>query len=319
MRRYSVFLLGIGLLFVFIVTGCATFRFAPAPTDLTTKIIYTPTEYNRDKGKYEEEGAPEDTRTRYRNKIVYSTVKEIDKNYMEFKKAFFGERAASETALDIAGIGLSTAGTLSGGNTVNILAAISTGLAGSRLSFNKNFFKEKSPDLLLSRMDALRAQQWAQMYIKLHKKDSEYSLYEAERDIFVYFEKGTLQAAFQSIIAESGSTKQKADDQIDPLKAIQEKYGEFMGSVASEAELKEVDGLYTQFKKQPQSNQESQADEIVKEFKKLQPDFPINPGVSQRSKVDDLAYIYSKARWRSGEVVRNALVAAFKVANENKK
>jgi len=181
---------------VSLISGCSTFRFAPPSPILYTSETYTPEKYRNDLNEYQKPTANVADRTRYRNKIVYSTASEIDKHYSEFKNSFFGERAGTETSLDVIQIGLSSAGTLAGGQTVNILSAISTGLAGSRLSFNKNFFKEKAPDLLLSRMDALRAEQWSLIYLKLRDSDDDkYSFYEAERDLVAYYDKGGLHLA----------------------------------------------------------------------------------------------------------------------------
>jgi len=314
MRYRNLWKQGIAFLCILIIGGCSTFRFAPPPPSLYTMENYTPEKYRADLVLYQQPNATETERTRCRNKIVYSTASEIDKNYREFKNSFFGERAATETLLDIAQIGLGTAGTFAGGQTPNLLAAISTGVAGSRLSFNKNFFKEKSPDLLLSRMDALRAEQWSQIYLKLKENDSIYSLYEAERDLFAYFEKGSLQAAFQNIIAESGAAQQKADSAIK--NQIRAKYGEFMGPPASASELKEIEGLFKEFDQLKGTEKENRAKKIVEDFRKLQPNTPINPGGTESSGVDDVKYLYSIARRAEFPEVREALISAFKAAKQ---
>ena len=299
---------------IFMISGCSTFRFAPPPPSLYNNDTYTTEEYKVDRTKYENADSGE-AKQKLRDKIVYSVAGEIDKNYKEFKNSFFGERASTETLLDMAQIGLATAGTFAGGlSTVNLLAAISTGVAGSRLSFNKIFFKEKSPDLLLSRMDALRTDQWSQIYLKLQENDSTYSLYEAERDLFIYFDKGSLQAAFQDVVADSGAAQKKADNDIK--NQIRTKYGEFIGPVAPVSELKEISDLFGEFNSLRGADKENRAKKIVEEFKKLQQNFPINPGASDRNDVDDVGYIFSIARQERFPDVRKALVSAFKTANK---
>jgi hypothetical protein len=165
------------ILSIVIISGCSTFQFVPAPPPIYN-AKYTLEDYNNDLSVYKPMGTSVDVRTYYRNKIVYLTKMEIDKNYAAFKNSFFGERAATETLLDIAQIGLTSAGTLAAGETIKtVLAAVATGVSGSRLSFNKNFFKEKSPDLLMSRMDALRAEKWSQIHLQLtNSTDDTYSL-----------------------------------------------------------------------------------------------------------------------------------------------
>jgi hypothetical protein len=224
MKCIAVWKQGAFLLFSFIIGGCATFQFAPSPPP-TYKANYTLEDYNNDLKSYGSKGTPVDVRTYYRNKIIFSTKTEIDENYDHFRNSFFGQRAGAETFLDIAQIGLTSAGTLAAGEPIKtILSAVATGVTGSRLSFNKNFFKEKSPDLLISRMDALRAQKWSEIHLQLmNSTDDTYSLYEAETDLFAYYQAGSLQAAFQSIIAESGATQNNAQNAI--RKQIERKYG----------------------------------------------------------------------------------------------
>ena len=97
-----------------------------------------------------------------RDKMIFSVAGEIDKSYMKFRNTLFRGVASGTTALQMTQIGLTSAATLAGGEAAKaILAAIATGTAGSALSFGKNFFKEKSSDLLISRMDALRVRSGA--------------------------------------------------------------------------------------------------------------------------------------------------------------
>lgn len=315
MRKPNLWNKSIGFLCILLIGGCSTFRFAPPPPTLYTKDIYTPDKYQADLIVYQKPDTTVTDRTRYRDKIVYSTASEIDKNYSKFKNSFFGERAATETSLDIVQIGLSSTGTLAGGQTVNILSAISTGLAGSRLSFNKNFFKEKTPDILLSRMDALRAEQWSKIYLKLNNSlDDTYSLYEAERDLVAYYEKGSLQAAFQNIIAESGAAQQKADTEIK--NRIRAKYGEFMGPLATASELAEIKELYKEFIELESSARETQAEKIIKEFKKLDPVTRINPRYPNASEAQNVMYLFSIAIEAKHPDLREHLTAAFKAAKQ---
>jgi hypothetical protein len=186
---------------------------------------------------------------------------------------------------------------------------------GSRLSFNKNFFKEKTPDILLSRSDALRAEQWSQIYLKLkNSTDDTYSFYEADRDLVAYYEKGSLQAAFQNIIAESGAAQHEADAEIK--NAIVAKYGAFLGKPAPASERAEVEKLFNEFFNLEPSAREIQAKKIIEEFKKLDPKTPINPGQPNSTETDNVAYLFSLARGEANPGLRMNLTAAFKAANQ---
>lgn len=292
-------------------------RFAPRPPAVCTQGTYTPVQYEADRKAYEASGTTVAEKTRLRDKIVFSTAGEIDSSYIEFKNSFYAGRAVTETSLDAAQIGLGTAATIASGGVVNVLAAISTGLAGARLSFNKNFFKEKTPELLLSRTDALRDEQWARIYLKLKMSDEMYSLYEAERDLKAYFEKGSLEAAFQSILAESGAAQVKADEEIK--KQIYSKYGESLGPRAAPEELRGIEELYREFLALKSPEKEARAKRVIEEFRKLRPNVPINPAAPTGTDVDGVKYLYSVARGadKTGADVRAALTTAFKAAQQS--
>src|SRR5882672_8984080 len=247
---------GMAVLSVLLLSSCVSSQLAPTPPAVYTQAAYTVEEYNVDRATYHKiwsqatHAASDSTlaqRTALRNKIVYATAKEIDKSYGAFKNAFFGERALAETTADLVQIGLGLAGTLAGGEAIKeILSAAATGVAGSRLSYNKNFFKEKAPDILLSRMDALRSEQWSRIYLQLAQAtDETYSLAEAERDLVTYYRAGSLEEAVQNIIAESGVTQKKADAEIKSL--IVQKYGETLSGLASAEELQEIKALFKEW------------------------------------------------------------------------
>lgn len=307
---------------IVVMNGCSVFRFAPTQPIVYSRSSYTPEMYEADLAAYNQlrnqtsPGVSDVTvarRTDLRNKVVYSTAREIDRAYYDFKNAFFGDRATMETLLDIAQIGLSSAGTLAGGEMVKaILAATATGITGSRLSYNKNFFKEKTPDLLLSRMDALRAEQWSQMNLKLTSSvDDGYSLYEAERDMSAYYQAGTLEAAFQNIVAESGATQQKAEEETKAQ--VARTYGAFIGTLASREERKDIEYLFNKLRSLQEPGREAQAKKVVDNFKLLQPNTPINPGATQPSHLDNVKYLYILATHDYPDVRRD-LARAFKDA-----
>lgn len=266
---------------------------------------------------YEGEGIKDDVsqRTRSRDKIVYKVAAEIDKAYITFKNSFFGERATGQTTMDIAQIGLTSAGTLAGAGAVNILSAIATGLAGSRLSFDKNFFKEKSTDLLVSRMDGLRAEQWIRIKLKLSRNDDTYSFYELERDLLDYYDRGSLAAAFQNIIDESGAANKKADNEIKDQ--IRPKYGEFIGTSDAPEKLKNIESLFIKWRDLGSAEaKETRAKKIIDEFKLLDKNATDTSAAEKNSssKSDLVAYLYGIARDKGQDVLREKLSKAFENA-----
>jgi len=129
------------------------------------------------------------------------------------------------------------------------------------------------------------------------------------------YDKGSLQAAFQDIVAESGAAQQKAEAEIKDQ--IRGKYGEFLGAGAKASELVEIESSYDEFLKLPASAREDRAKKIIEEFKKLDgAKTPINPRFPNASATENVVYLYSVARLESRPDVRKNLTAAFKAANQ---
>jgi hypothetical protein len=193
---------------------------------------YTPDGLKQDQQSFDN-SVTDEQRTVIRNKIIFGVASAIDISYRNFSDGFYVQEGSINTALDVILIGLGASGTLAGGATFKaILAATSAGITGSRLAFAKNFFKEKGPDVILGRMNALRAQQWAVIYGKLGVPASAYGLPEASHDLIVYYNAGTITAAYDDIIAKSGSDQVKANEQLSD--EIQRRFGRQMLTVEDE-------------------------------------------------------------------------------------
>ena len=291
--------------------GCANLA-PPPPVIYAPEASYTAADFTADLTAYEKPDASLAERTRLRTKMVWSTATEIDKAYASFKNSFFGDQAATDTAFDIVQIGLGSAGTLAGGaGTKAILAAISTGIAGSRLSFSKNFFKEKTPDLLLGRMDALRADQWKLIFGKLKADADGYSWWEADRDLVAYYQAGSLEAAFQDIVAESGASTKKSEKELQI--EIESRFGLALGDT-NKTDTKDIVDAYNAWLALG-DKRENRAVAIVADFKKRTPTF-IMPQIDTAS--HKLGYIFLCAVQAQSTptcdpvAVRESLSQAFK-------
>ena len=218
-RRLVLFFLWSTGMFAFL-SGCSDLvRPTEAPA-LVASEQYTQDDLNKDLGAYRSVA----DQTPVRNKIIFGLAAQIDANYRNFSDSFYLSEGTLNTALDIAVIGLGSAGALTGGTAAKaILAATSAGITGSRLAFAKNFFQEKGPDLIRGRMNALRAQRWAVIYGKLNVPASKYSLDEATRDLVQYYDAGTITGAYDSISADSGDKLVQANAELS--QEIQKKYG----------------------------------------------------------------------------------------------
>jgi hypothetical protein len=154
----------------------------------------------------------EDKRNQILNDLIYLT----DVNYYKFTGALYEGRAMFDTSSDLTMLGLGAAGALTpAASTKAILAAISGGIAGSRVSINKNFFQEQATTALIAKMDAARKTQLALMQdamAKLSVKD--YPLSRGLAQVAEYYNAGTLVGALQNITATAGAEKATADQDL---------------------------------------------------------------------------------------------------------
>lgn len=96
-----------------------------------------------------------------------------------------------------------------------------TAFQGTRLSFDKNFFEEKTTEALVSQMRASRTTLKAQILRSLSRRDvNSYPLEAAWMDIVSYYHAGTIPSALVDIAAKAGNDAAKGSQ--DLKEAIQE-------------------------------------------------------------------------------------------------
>ena len=128
-----------------------------------------------------------------RNQIVFRVMAQIDTAYDKFESELDTHRAGYQTSTDAAQLGLTTAATLVGASAVkDILSSTATALQGATLSFDKNFFEQKTTASLVSQMRASRKTLQAQMLLNLSTRDVQsYPLEAAWTDVVNYYYAGT--------------------------------------------------------------------------------------------------------------------------------
>jgi hypothetical protein len=203
-------------------TGCV--RVAPKmPRTLSsaTPINYTAAALDADLAAYHAAivaGQLELARTD-RNQIAFRTMAQIDNAYGGFELQISMRRAGVQTTGDAAQLGLTAAATVVGASAVkDILSATSTALQGARLSYDKNFFEQKTTESLISEMRASRKTLQAQMLLSLSTRDvNGYPLEAAWIDLVNYYYAGTIPSALVDIASKTGSDAVAADKS---LKAV---------------------------------------------------------------------------------------------------
>ena len=181
-----------------------------------------------------------------RNNILSNLTLLMDIRYRQYERAFYNVGATAGSAFDIAVLGMTAAGSVSGGAaTKSILSAIAAGLTGTRLALEKNFLYEQTSPILIKQMQKLRKDKLAEIDKKMADNIDTYPLERGLIDIAEYFYSGTIVSALQSMTEKL--SQKTADQEIDNFIKLRDKlYGamESKVSVANEA-LGIIDKAYS--------------------------------------------------------------------------
>jgi hypothetical protein len=152
-----------------------------------------------------------------RNQIAYHVMADIESSYCRFEMRITSSRAAQSTVSDATVQGLTAATGLVGSSDVkDILAATSSAFQGSWQSYDKNFFREKTTESIVSQMRASRKTLQAQLITSLGTRDvSSYPWDAVWIDLVDFYYAGTVPSALVEIASGTGT---KADAATTTLK-----------------------------------------------------------------------------------------------------
>src|SRR5207244_225780 len=142
---------------------------------------------------------------------------DLESDYKEYEIAVFTDRAKWDTAGDIFELGLTAATTVSNGARVKtVLSAALSGVKGSRLSYAKNFYREKTAEIIISKMQASRNVIRNQIVDKMTNLDTDkYPFEEAWVDLIDFFYAGTLEGGLEALAVDAGSSAAAAAAKTD--------------------------------------------------------------------------------------------------------
>src|SRR2546423_4055981 len=219
----------------FLETGCANFFRPPmAPNDAHVQYLmhkYAGTsleassamqraiEAQNNIGR-EYKNLSEPAKTLKRNQIVNDLVFLINDYYDKYEVRWFATSSGIAAGSDIATLGLDTIVAASSGKQIRtILAAVSTGIGGSKLALEKDVLKNQSISVIIHTMRAARNKQYADLQLKLKAQvATDYPLAEALVDVQNYFHAGTVLGALQERDDAAANTNRLAKD-VDEQKA----------------------------------------------------------------------------------------------------
>ena len=159
-----------------------------------------------------------DAARRYRDRITHARMRAIDLHYAIFVREVTGGRVGFNTSTDLAVIGLSAAGAITGSSsTKSILAAISGGIVGARGVIDKEVFYEKTLPVIIQAMEAGRKAERLRILQGLGAPADTYTLGQALADIENYYHAGTFVYAMNRILDATGVDAKASDAKIDRI------------------------------------------------------------------------------------------------------
>lgn len=190
----------------------------PATIKPTGATAYSRAHFNVDYAAYQDAVAKNQmAQARVRRDAMVDRIEvDVEDNYRDFEAALAANRAKVEVGSDIVELGISAAtGVVGSSDVKDLLSASLTAFKGTRLSFDKNVFRERTTEILISQMQASREGVRNRITLKISTLDvAAYSFEEAWRDLVEFFYAGTLQAALQQLANDTGKAaadeKQKA-------------------------------------------------------------------------------------------------------------
>jgi len=158
---------------------------------------------------------------------------DIEANYREYETLLFAGQAGFNVWSDTVELALSLATTVAGDKgTKTVLGAVLTAIKGERLSIDKNFFREKTSEMIISKMQANRDRVKTRILDKMVKLPADsYTFEEALVDLIEYFNAGTLQGAIVSLANEAGKDAVEAKEETKDVELYRTATGEQVASL----------------------------------------------------------------------------------------
>lgn len=161
-----------------------------------------------------------ETRER-RNAFIAGRLVLYDLAYVDWVSRFRFGRAAEATILDTATLGVSQAITLFGGaRTKEVLGAIGGAIAGTRSSYEKNFFDQQAAGAVAAQMNAERKAALVPIMAGTRASVEDYPLTAALADLATYQYAGTIDGALTGIQREAGLKEAQAVERLRKYRSV---------------------------------------------------------------------------------------------------
>ena len=221
-----------------LLAGCKSPPFGAPPPSSDFKKQVKSLENGFDETKlvtaYNTSTNDEATKAGIRGTYIQLRIQLVDLQYEHFVNSSTFKRQVFDTASEIVVLGVDAATTLVGGQTTkSILGAVSGGITGSKSSFEKNFFYEKTMQVLVSGMNAARQKVLVDITKGLGETSTNYPLGQAVVDLNRYYDAGTFIGALNSIQTDSSASAKTSKDTVDAVKTVKSTKTEMEAAVSS--------------------------------------------------------------------------------------
>ncbi|MDP3071874.1 MAG: hypothetical protein Q8N18_16400 [Opitutaceae bacterium] len=202
-------------------SGClTTTNLAPRPIRFAEKNQEFEDKFSELKKTYEaamQPGGNADSGRVARDRLIFLLRVEIDKWYAQLELELHETRAKFNSWSDFLELGLSGAGAIASPvDSKTIYATLVSVSKGTRLSIDKNWFREKATESLMNAMRTGRSLQLAQIVKKMTASSANaYTFEEAWGDLIAYHQAGTIQGGLVLLAATTGEKAKEAEAKVD--------------------------------------------------------------------------------------------------------
>jgi len=150
-----------------------------------------------------------------RNDFISSRMFIIDRYYNDYESGLARENGFANFFGSVTSLGVSTAAsTIPAGQTTKILAAVVTGITGTKVAFDRDVLLTQTVQTIQGQMRTDRARQAKLMLSRMACPIAKYPLYLALIDLEAYRQAGTFDSALQSLAKSVASAEEKAQASI---------------------------------------------------------------------------------------------------------
>jgi len=259
-----------GLLVSLALTGCALRppRVTQPLSPGNKEAVYDLKTFGTDLKKYRDAMAATpprlDEARLVRDLMIHRIITDVQVDYKAYEEKLFKGRALFDTGADVLGIAVTTAGTITNGERVKtILAATATALTGSQLSISKNYFREKTTEILIAKMQAARYSIRTQITQKMVLPADQYSFDEAWSNLVDFFYAGTLQGALLALSQQVGEQAEVA--RTEAKKVDRERVDTYLKRTSAQ-EVKQTERLHSAIREIEKTNNLQEARRILTEI-----------------------------------------------------